>query len=437
MNNSQEETPTKETYSNCPERETLSSVWHPFTQSKIDPSPIKVSKASGSLIYDTNGKSYIDAVSSWWVNIHGHAHPHITNAIKKQLDKMHQVIFAGCTHEPAELLTKRLSNIIPIEKPHFFFSDNGSTAVEVALKIAIQYAKQSGQIKNRFLALEDSYHGDTFGAMSVSESGYFTDPFKSFLFPTIKIPHPAKDFEKCIRVLQAECEKGDVLALIYEPLVQGASGMNFYEPKHLEEILKITSKHKVLNIADEIFTGFGRTGTLFASEQTNIKPDIICLSKALTGGTLPLGLTITKESIWEKFYSDKREHMLLHGHSFTGNPLSCVAALSSLDLVESDDFKLNLSIIMDYYEKIKPEVSKWENVTNVRNKGLIFALDIEAKDKGYGSQIKNKLYPYFLEEGVLLRPLGNVIYLVPPVCISNSELDKVFSTIKKSLKLIS
>jgi len=437
MNNSQEETPTKETYSNCPERETVSSVWHPFTQSKIDPSPIKVSKASGSLIYDTNGKSYIDAVSSWWVNIHGHAHPHITNAIKEQLDKMHQVIFAGCTHEPAELLTKRLSNIIPIEKPHFFFSDNGSTAIEVALKISIQYAKQSGQIKNRFLALEDSYHGDTFGAMSVSESGYFTDPFSSFLFPTIKIPHPAKDFEKCIRVLQAECEKGDVLALIYEPLVQGASGMNFYEPKHLEEILKITSKHKVLNIADEIFTGFGRTGTLFASEQTNIKPDIICLSKALTGGTLPLGLTITKESIWEKFYSDKREHMLLHGHSFTGNPLSCTAALASLDLVERDDFKLNLSKIMDYYEKIKPEVSTWENVTKVRNKGLIFALDIEAKDKGYGSQIKNKLYPYFLEEGVLLRPLGNVIYLVPPVCISNSELDKVFSTIKKSLKLIS
>lgn len=409
-------------------------VWHPFTQSKTDPLPIPVKYAHGSLIFDNNGKSYVDAVSSWWVNLHGHAHPHISSALKKQLDSFHQVIFAGCTHLPAEELCKRLAPLIPVEKPHFFFSDNGSTSIEVALKIAIQYAQQSEQSeKKRFLHLENSYHGDTFGSMSVSEKSFFTSPFSEYLFSVTTVPRPSTDNDEYIQHLETECKKGDVLALIYEPLIQGASGMQFYEPDQLNKLLAICRKYEVLCIADEIFTGFARTGSLFASEQTSHKPDIICLSKALTGGTLPLGLTIASENIWEKFHSDKKEHMLIHGHSFTGNPLSCVAACASLDLVEDISFKENLERIHTFYKKMFEEVSSWNKVLNTRHKGLVFALDVEAPDSGYGSSIKDRLYPFFLENGVLLRPLGNVIYLVPPVCISDSELEKVFDVIRRGI----
>ncbi len=414
-----------------------SYIWHPFTQAKTDLAPIPVKRASGSLIYDIYGNTYIDAVSSWWVNLHGHAHPHISAAIKAQLDELHQVIFAGCTHEPAQTLCTRLAALLPIEKPHFFFSDNGSTSIEVALKIAIQYARQSSTTKkSRFLYLSDSYHGDTFGAMGVSERGFFTTPFLEHLLPADKLPHPSADFSLSIKTLKNECQKGDVLAFTYEPLIQGASGMKFYTAEQLEEMLRICKSHEVLCIADEVFTGFGRSGTLFASEQTHTKPDIVCLSKALTGGTLPLGLTVASEEIWERFQSDRKEYMLLHGHSFTGNPLACTAALASLDLIEKEDFKQNLKRISDFYKKTAEEAENWAQVKNVRHKGLVFALDVETKDSGYKSSIKDTLYPFFLKNGVLLRPLGNVIYTVPPVCITDEELTKVFSTLREGLRLI-
>jgi adenosylmethionine---8-amino-7-oxononanoate aminotransferase len=272
--------------------------------------------------------------------------------------------------------------------------------------------------------------------MSVSERGYFTAPFSDKLFPVTTIPHPSVNIAESLQALSQECQKGDVLALIYEPLIQGASGMKFYDPTHLESMLEICKSHGIICIADEIFTGFFRTGTFFASDQTPIRPDIICLSKALTGGTLPLGLTIATEKIWEKFHSDKKEHMLLHGHSFTGNPLACAAALASLDLIEQDNFSENLLRIEKLYSSKAPEVARWPLVTNVRYKGLVFALDIEAHDSGYGSSIKDTLYPYFLNQGTLLRPLGNVLYLVPPVCITNEELEKVFSVIENSLRFL-
>jgi len=415
-----------------------SLVWHPFTPIKGSARSIEVAHASGSYIYDTEGKSYLDAISSWWVNLHGHAHPHITARLKEQLDKFHQVIFAGCTHRPAIELCERLSSLVPIESPHFFFSDNGSTSIEVALKIAIQYAKQNGHSeKSRFLYLENAYHGDTFGAMSVGERGFFSEPFSQYLFQGTPIKSPANNHADTLSQLKHECEKGDALAFIYEPLIQGSSGMRMYEPETLLQMLSICKKHSVITIADEVFTGFGRTGKLFASDYVEIAPDIICLSKALTGGTLPLGLTVSSEEIWNAFNSDKKEKMLLHGHSFTGNPLSCTAALAGLDLIESADFWKNITRINDYYAIKQNEVAAWPHVEDVRHRGLVFACNIEAPDEGYQSKVKDLLYPYFIENGVLLRPLGNCIYLVPPVCMSNDELDTVFSLIKSGLtKLI-
>jgi adenosylmethionine---8-amino-7-oxononanoate aminotransferase len=319
-----------------------------------------------------------------------------------------------------------------------FFSDNGSTAIEVALKIAIQYSKQTGAShKKRIIFLEDAYHGDTFGAMSVSEKSFFTAPFNEFLFDAVSIPGPSKDPSKTLASLDEECRKRDVMAMIYEPLIQGASGMQFYQADTLQSMIAVCKEHAVLSIADEVFTGFGRTGTLFASNQSNHKPDIICLSKALTGGTLPLGLTIASEKVWEVFQSDRKEHMLLHGHSFTGNPLSCTAALASLDLTERKDFNASLKRISSFYETYKKNFEDHPRVEHVRHKGLVFAFDIQASDQGYGSSIKDILYPYFIEQGVLLRPLGNVIYMVPPVCITDAELAMVFKVMKDGVNLIS
>jgi len=410
-------------------------VWHPFTQVGLESAPIIIDRAEGAVLYGKDGKQYIDAISSWWVNLHGHNHPVVTNAIKNQLDKLHQVIFAGCTHELAVRLAEELVKVLPENLTYIFYSDVGSTAVEASIKIAIQFWQNSGKpAKKRLISLEGGYHGDTLGAMSVGSRGVFNEPFNELMFNSTQVPIPKQLEDPAFEVLKKELAVGDVAAFIYEPLLQGAGGMNMYAPEVLNSLLTICKNFGILCIADEVFTGFGRTGRLFASDYCAEKPDIMCLSKALTAGSLPMGVSAVSQYIHEAFVSDSREKMLLHGHSFTANPLACAAALANLELIRQGSFIDNIKRIESIYEKWKIIIASHSKVTSVRNQGLVFAFEINVGlNQGYTSSIRDLLYPFFLEHGVLLRPLGNTVYIVPPVCISDQQLEQIFGVICEGL----
>lgn len=396
------------------------AVWHPFEWPVADP-PIPIARAAGSYIYDTEGTSYLDAISSWWVNVHGHAHEHITSSLQKCLKELHHVMFAGFTHEAAITLAERLLEKLPGNPARIFFSDNGSTAVEVALKIAIQYWFNRGERRTIFVALESGYHGDTFGAMSVSARGLFVEPFTDLLFSVEYIRVDALDH------LQQILETGRVAAFIYEPLVQAAGGMKVSDQSDLHAILLLCRRHGVPIIADEVFTGFGRTGTFFASAQIpSVSPDLMCLSKGLTGGTLALGATSCSHEIYSTFNGRKP---LLHGHSYTANPLACTAALASLDLFERPECGSNIDQIAASQREFLKILELQPGVKNPRCCGTILAFEVRTSDgDAYTNPLRARLYRAALERGVLLRPLGNTIYSVPPYCITREELSKVQST---------
>jgi adenosylmethionine---8-amino-7-oxononanoate aminotransferase len=409
-------------------------TWHPYSQAALDGPNLAILKGSGSKLYAENGDSYIDAISSWWVNIHGHAHPYITKKIVEQLDKLHHVIFAGFTHEPAVLLAEILLEILPGNLSRVFYSDDGSTAVEVALKMTLQYWQNKREKRTTFVALEGAYHGDTFGAMSVSARDGFASNFADKLFEVAYIPCPDGNNLNQILASIRNIDKNDIAGFIYEPLLQGASGMRMYSQEALIAILKAFKDTGALILADEVFTGFGRTGSLFASERITIPPDIICLSKGLTGGTMPLGATATREEIYEAFLSESREKMFLHGHSYTANPLACVSGLASLDLLLKKECLDSIRRIEEKHKEFLSVIKSHQNVRDVRVLGTVFALDIKTQtNDGYFNSIRNKIYAYFLERGILLRPLGNVLYLVPPYCITNSELDYIYQNISNFL----
>ena len=309
------------------------AIWHPYTQVKTASAPIPIVSGEGSYLYDENGKRYIDAVSSWWVTLHGHAHPYIAKKVAAQLSKLEQVIFAGFTHLPAIELAERLLKVLPAGQDKIFYSDNGSTAVEVALKMCLQYWYNRGQPRKKILTFENGYHGDTFGAMAVSGRSPWTAPFNSLLFDVTFIPAPTSENLEATKKLIEQNHK-DIACFIYEPLVQGAAGMLMHSAEHLDELLTCCHNYDILLIQDEVFTGFGRTGKMFAADHLLIKPDLVCLSKGLTGGTMPLGITSCRNKIYEAFLSDDQYKTLFHGHSFTANPLACTAALASLDLLE-------------------------------------------------------------------------------------------------------
>lgn len=410
-------------------------IWHPFTQEAIAPLPIPIVKGKGAFLYDEEGKEFLDLISSWWVNLHGHAHPKIRRAIYKQSKKLEQVIFAGFTHEPAIKLCEKLSSFFP-NGEKFFFSDNGSTAVEVALKIAYQFWQNKGECKRtRFLSLEGGYHGDTFGAMAVGKSG-FHDSFKELCFPANFIPTPftwigdeevENKEKKALKFLDEYLEKGGntTVCFIAEPLLQGAGGMRLYRASFLKEVITRLRKYNIITIFDEVLTGFGRTGTNFAFEQVGIVPDIICLSKGLTGGFLPLAITGIAESIYKAFLDNDFKKALAHGHSYTANPLGCTAALSSLDLLLKPATQNNIKTI----EKINIEnlallQKKCPKVTITRCIGTIAAFNFPVTDK---------LKAQFLERGLLLRPLGNNIYLLPPYCIDKGDLQRAYDLIRNTL----
>jgi len=410
-------------------------VWHPYTQASLEGLPLAITSGKGSLLFDEDGKSYIDAISSWWVNLHGHAHPTITEKITEQLNKLHHVMFAGFTHEPAVTLAERLLSILPQNLSKVFYSDNGSTAVEVALKMAKQYWTNVSKPRVNFVAFEGSYHGDTFGAMSSSARGSYALQFEDMLFDVTFVPLPIDDSAQNTLEALSKLEKMDIAAFIYEPLLQGAGGMKMYSKAGLSKILKWFKKKDVLLIADEVFTGFGRTGELFASSTLQVCPDIICLSKGLTGGTIALGVTAASEEIFKAFLSDDRAKMLFHGHSFTANALACTASLASLDLLLLDECQKSRARISKAHNKFAESLRSKKQIENVRQLGTVLALDIKTKNSNsYLSPVRDRLYNYFIEEGVLLRPLGNIVYILPPYCITDEELKKVYSCIGRAIE---
>ncbi|MCS7029686.1 MAG: adenosylmethionine--8-amino-7-oxononanoate transaminase, partial [Bacteroidia bacterium] len=388
-------------------------IWHPYT-SAYSPTPIPIVKAEGAYLYTDSGKRIIDFNSSWWVTAHGHCHPYIAQAISQQAHTLEQVIFAGFTHQPAVELAERLLGYFPTLSK-VFFSDNGSTAVEVALKMCFQAWYNQGKERKKVIAFEGSYHGDTFGSMAVSERDIFTAAFHTLLFDVDYLPYPTQDnYEQVFEKLEQLCQTNEYASCIVEPLVQGVAGMRITRPEYIAEIWKICKKHNVFTIADEIMTGFGRTGTLFACQQIDVQPDVVCLSKCLTGGFLPLGLTLCTDSVFEHFVTQDRTKTFFHGHSFTGNPIACAAANANLDLFEQEDTQIKLRQLYQNMALLKEELEKCAFLYNIRHIGGILAFELGSPQRHYLNAISTKIRSFYLERNMLVRPLGNTIYIIPP-----------------------
>ncbi len=410
----------------------LKYIWHPCTQMKdhevLPLIPIKSGK--GIYLYDFDGNRYIDAISSWWVNIFGHVNPKINQRVKEQLDTLEHVILAGFTHEPAVTLARRLVKLTPDGLQKLFFADNGSSAVEVALKMSYHYHRNRGEDRSLFLSLTNSYHGETLGALSVGDVALYKETYAPLLIECIQTPVPKdQSVESAKEALVALSEllddRGDeIAALILEPLIQGAGGMHMYHPDYLKGARVLTKKHGLHLIADEIMTGFGRTGTMFGCDQAGITPDMMCLSKGLTGGYLPLSVVMTTDDVYSAFYCDYSEHKaFLHSHSYTGNPLACSAALATLDIFEEEDILGENRKKSAYISKKLKAFEALPNVKEVRQTGMVAAIELQ----GYTPEerIGLKVYQYGLDNGVLLRPLGHILYIMPPYVINYDEIDRV------------
>ena len=411
-------------------------IWHPYTPMKLRPNALGIVRGEGVHLYDEHGKAYIDAVSSWWVNLHGHSHPQIAQAIYQQAQTLAHCMFANLTHEPAVQLAERLLAITPGEMRHVFYSDNGSCATEIAIKMALQAFTNRAQPRRTIVALADGYHGDTFGAMSASGRGLFTEPFDDKLFNVAFIPAPTRErAAESLAALQKILANGDVAALIVEPLVQGAAGMQMHNADALSQLFAAAKAAGAYVIADEVMTGFGRTGTLFACDQLSVAPDMICLSKGLTGGTLPMAVTLCTDAVYDAFYSDDVRHALYHGHSYTANPIACAAALASLDLLLTDECAQARAMIADAHRAFADEMTTHAKIENVRTCGTILAMTLRTSSGShYLSQERDRIYHYFLNRGVLLRPIGNVLYLIPPYCISAAQLQQIYAHIRDFLQ---
>jgi adenosylmethionine-8-amino-7-oxononanoate aminotransferase len=404
-------------------------VWHPYTQEAVDGPPLKIERGEGAYLYTSDGRRLIDGISSWWVNLHGHAHPLIAEAVADQARKLEHVIFAGFTHEPAEELARRLAAIVPEGLNRVFYSDNGSTAVEVAMKMAVQFWQNSGRPeKRRIVALSHAYHGDTIGAMSVSADSPFTTAFDALRISVWRVQS-----DEDLEALLAD-KHHEIAAFIAEPLVQGAGGMRMYPTELLRRFHQLCASYKVLFIADEVFTGFGRTGRMFACEHAGIVPDLMCLSKGLTGGFLPLAATLCRSEIAAAFSSEDRSRTFFHGHSYSGNPLGCAAAVANLRIFESEPVFERIAAISRIHSERLDRLRRYPIVQDVRMMGTIAAVELHAGDAGYLSAARFRLYSFFIDHGVLLRPLGNVVYTVPPYAIACDDLHQIYDVIEGALK---
>ncbi len=411
------------------------NIWPPFTQIKTNKPQIEITHGKDSLIFTKNPeRTLIDGISSWWVTLHGHSNEYISEAISKQARQIEQIIFADFLHPQAKLLSERLSSFTNLER--LFFSDNGSTAVEVALKIAYQWWQNNGELRHQIIAFEGAYHGDTFGAMALGERNIFNESFEKLMFPVQRVPWPSTWIEdqnveikeaNAIEKLAKLLEKPTV-AVILEPILQGAGGMNMVRPEFISKVSELVKANNSLLIADEVLTGFGRCGYLFAFQKANIKPDLIALSKGLTGGFLPMGITLAKESIFQSFISESPEKTFWHGHSFTANPLGCAAANASLDLLEKNPSKY-LDFESRHYSLIK-KLKSISSVKRIRICGTIVAFELDVKhNSGYLNSIGKVIKQNAIDKGLFIRPLGNVIYLLPPLSITDYQLEKSYEII--------
>lgn len=410
---------------------TRSPVWHPFTQHGLNEPIPRIDRAEGALLHCADGTALIDAISSWWVTTHGHCHPRIMAAIAYEAQQIDQIIFAGYTHGPAEAVARRLVEITPPGLTKVFFSDSGSTCVEVALKMALGYWHHRGAARRRILVMEHSYHGDTIGAMSVGERGVFNRPYEPLLFDVGTIPFPVPGREqRTLDALEAAAGAPEKpAAFIVEPLVLGAGGMLFYPPHILAGMAAICARHDILFIADEVMTGWGRTGTLLACEQAGVAPDILCLAKGLTGGALPLAVTLATDAIFDAHRSADRARMFFHSSSYTANPIACAAARANLDIWAEEDVLARVATVGHGLQRHLDGIAAHPAFENPRRVGAVAAIDLKAKDGGYLSEVAPALRQFFLERGLLLRPLGNTIYVMPPYCVTDDQLSRIFAAI--------
>ena len=414
------------------------TVWHPFTQWEAVPDPIPVVKGEGVYLITEDGRKIIDAISSWWVNIHGHGNKTIAAAVAEQAANLEHVIFANFTHEPAIELAENVLSILPPDQSKIFYSDNGSTSVEVALKMAFQYWYNQGIKKTKVIAIDGAYHGDTFGSMAVGARDIFVEPFAPFLFDVESIPFPTPDNEdEVLSTFRDILQSGDVASFIFEPLLQGSGGMRTYSPGILDELIAMAQSHDVICIADEVFTGFGRTGKLFASRYLQHQPDIFCLSKALTGGTLALGVTACSQKIVDAFRSQDIAKTFFHGHSFTANPIACAAANASFKLLMEKSCQDNIQRVSEQHSRFNEWLQTQATVKASRCLGTVLALEVMTPgETSYFNEIRHRVFPFFVERGILLRPLGNVLYLVPPYVIENEQLEQIYDAIREFLESV-
>ena len=408
-------------------------LWHPLTQHKLHPNHLAISKAKGCVLTDENGKEYIDGIASWYTCMYGHCNEYITNKVKVQLDQLDQVVFSGFTHKPAIELSEALMQILPKNQQKIFFSDNGSTSVDVAIKMALQYHFNQGDKRGKIIALEGGFHGDTFGAMSVSGLSVYNGPFEEFFIDVARIPVPnTNNFKEVKKKFTQLLETENVAAFIFEPLVQGASAMFMFDEKQLDELIEIAHSFGVVTIADEVMTGFGKTGKNFASDYLKNKPNIMCLSKSLTGGVAPMALTTCTQNIYDAFYDDELGKGFFHGHTYSANPLTCTAALASIQLLQTDEVQQNIERVIQSHQQFNERIKQYPKVESTRQLGIIFALDLNIKMERYGN-LRDKIFNHFMEDGIFLRPLGNTIYILAPFVITDLELGKIYKSIEKLL----
>lgn len=411
-------------------------LWHPLTQHKTHPEMLGITKAQGALLYDEDGKEYVDGISSWYTCMYGHCNPFILESVMEQMQSLDQVVFSGFTHEPAIRLSEELIKILPNNQQKLFFSDNGSTATEVGIKMALQYHFNKGQKRNVLLAFEEGFHGDTFGAMSVSGLSVYNGPFEDFFIEVERIPVPTpENIDFILAQLKKRLKNNNLAGFIYEPLVQGAAAMKMHDAKGLERILALLKSNGVLLIADEVMTGFGKTGKNFASEYLETQPDIMCLSKALTAGLIPMGLTTCTEEVYMAFYSDEKAKGLFHGHTYTANPLACTAALAALELLQTDAIQQNIKDISEWHSAFDEEIRNHPQVANTRQLGVIYALDLNVQMERYGN-LRDKLFKHFMDQGVFLRPLGNTIYILAPYVTTKLQMERIYGAIRSVVGLV-
>ncbi|WP_026753843.1 adenosylmethionine--8-amino-7-oxononanoate transaminase [Sediminibacter sp. Hel_I_10] len=411
-------------------------LWHPLTQHKLHPDTVAIVKAKGCTLTDEDGKDYIDAIASWYTAMYGHCNPHVTERVTRQMQTLDHVIFSGFTHEPAVKLSEALIEILPENQNKLFFSDNGSTAVEIGIKMALQYHSNRDEKRNVFISFEHGFHGDTFGAMSVSGLSDYNGPFSDFFLDVKRIPTPnGENHDMILDLLRKVILENDIAGFIYEPLVQGAAAMQMHNAEGLNEILKFCKEFGILIIADEVMTGFGKTGSYFASDYMEVKPDIMCLSKALTAGLLPMAITSCTQNIYDAFYSDEISKGLFHGHTYSANPLACTAALAGIEMLKSEEIQAHIKRVTSRHKQFGEKIASHPKVSSTRQTGVIFALDLDVETERYGS-LRDKLFHHFMDQGVFLRPLGKTIYILAPYIITDGELDKVYKSIEAALEIL-